>query len=58
LVRHARRQVKHLELSGEIPDEMVDPREVIDEVVRQTIIGWKQKPAKSDWLVWFYPITW
>jgi hypothetical protein len=37
---------------------MVDPREVIDEVVRQTIIGWKQKPAKSDWLVWFYPITW
>ena len=56
LVRHARRHVRHLELNGEAPINTVDPREVVDEVVRQVMNGWREKPANSDWLVWFYQL--
>jgi ribosome-associated translation inhibitor RaiA len=56
LVRHAQRQVKHLELSKDISTGALDPREVIDVVVRQTMNGWSQKPAHVDWLVWFYQL--
>ena len=56
LVRHARRQVRHLELSEDTFVGAIDPREVVDEVVRSTMNGWAQKPARIDWLVWFYQL--
>jgi RNA polymerase sigma factor (sigma-70 family) len=56
LVRHARRHVRHLELAGESPVDLIDPREVVDEIVRRVMNGWREKPVNSDWLVWFYEL--
>ncbi len=57
LLRHVRRSVLDTESSGDAPGGEIDPRRVVDEVVRQTMTGWRGKPGKPDWLAWLYQLT-
>lgn len=57
LLRHARRHVRHDELCGEIPVGAIDPRGVVDEVVRRLMREWPRKPGTLNWLVWCFRLV-
>ncbi len=54
LLRHARRDVQHDELAGDIPKGALDPKDLVDEAARQAEAKPGQKPREMSWLVWFY----
>lgn len=54
MLEHVRRHVRHDEWSGELPPHAVDPRGVVDEVVRKILRDWQRKPKDIGWLVWFF----
>jgi RNA polymerase sigma factor (sigma-70 family) len=54
LLRHARRHIRHDELVGDIPRNSLDPRDVVDEVVRQAMAKSAERPRRMNAVVWFY----
>jgi ribosomal subunit interface protein len=56
LVSHTHRHLRHLEQSEEIPAGAIDARDIVDEVVREVMTGWRQRPQNFDWQVWFYQL--
>lgn len=56
LIRHARRAVRLAELSGDAPDGTIDPRGIVDDVVRKVMTGWWFKPERSDWTIWLHQL--
>jgi len=54
LLGHARRDIRHDELTGDLPLHALDAREIIDEVARQAETKASRKPPRMSWLVWFY----
>lgn len=54
LLYHARRHIRHEELTGEIPAGALDARDIVDEVARQAEAKASRKPKKVHWLVWLF----
>lgn len=54
LLQHARRHIRHDELTGDIAAGALDPRDIVDEVVRQTEANVSRKPNNLSWLVWLF----
>src|SRR5205814_1379972 len=54
LLWHARRHLRHDELSGDIPEGALDADDIVDDVVLQSEAQAQRKPGKMDWLVWIY----
>jgi RNA polymerase sigma factor (sigma-70 family) len=54
LLQHARRHIRHDESAGDLPQNAVDPTEIVDEVVRQAESGVPPKPRRMHWLPWLY----
>ncbi|RME93218.1 MAG: sigma-70 family RNA polymerase sigma factor [Verrucomicrobia bacterium] len=57
LLRFVRRQLWHDVSSGEIPAGAIDPRAVVDEVVRQALANPQRKPADQSYLLWLYALA-
>jgi ribosomal subunit interface protein len=57
LLRHVRRLLRYRELRGELPLGAIDPREVIDEVVRQALAAPSDKPDRESYRVWLYDLV-
>jgi ribosomal subunit interface protein len=49
LLHHARRDIRHDELTGAL-----DPRDIVDEVVRQAEANDNRKPESVSWRVWLF----
>jgi ribosomal subunit interface protein len=54
LLRHARRDIRHDELAGDIPANVLDAREIVDEVARRAMTKAAERPKGVGWMVWFY----
>jgi RNA polymerase sigma factor (sigma-70 family) len=54
LLHHARRDIRHDELTGDLPTGALDPRDVVDEVARQAEASADRKPDRVSWRVWIY----
>src|SRR5947209_8017524 len=54
LVYHARRHLRHWELAEEIPRGALDPRDIVDEVVRQAETQASRKPKRMNGRVWLF----
>jgi RNA polymerase sigma factor (sigma-70 family) len=54
LVYHARRHLRHWELAEEIPRGALDPRDIVDEVVRQAEIQASRGPKRMHGRVWLF----
>jgi len=54
LLHHARRDIRHDELMGDLPTGALDPRDVVDEVARQAEASANRKPERVSWRVWIY----
>jgi RNA polymerase sigma factor (sigma-70 family) len=56
LLRHARRHIRNDELVGEIPRNSLDPRDIVDEVVRRAMAKFAERPKRMNAVVWFYQL--
>jgi RNA polymerase sigma factor (sigma-70 family) len=56
LLRHARRHIRQEELAGEIPRNSLDPRDVVDEVVRRSMAKSADRPQRMNAVVWLYQL--
>lgn len=54
LLHHARRHIRHEELTGDLPVGALDARDIVDEVARQAEANPRRKPKKMSWLVWLF----
>jgi len=54
LFHHARRDIRHDELTGNLPTGALDPRDIVDEVARQAEANANRKPEKVSWRVWIF----
>jgi RNA polymerase sigma factor (sigma-70 family) len=54
LLHHARRHIRHFELTEEIPSRALDARDIVDEAARQAEAKTREKPGTMSWLVWIY----
>jgi RNA polymerase sigma factor (sigma-70 family) len=54
LLRHARRHIRHDELAGDIPKKALDPRDIVDEVVRRALAKSAEGPRRMNTVVWLY----
>jgi RNA polymerase sigma factor (sigma-70 family) len=54
LLHHARRDIRHDELTSDLPAGAIDPRDVVDEVARQAEASANRKPDRVSWRVWIY----
>ena len=54
LLYHARRHIRHEEMTGDIPAGALDARDIVDEVARQAETNVSRKPKKVSWLVWLF----
>jgi RNA polymerase sigma factor (sigma-70 family) len=54
LLRHARRHIRHDELAGDIPKKALDPRDIVDEVVRRAMAKSADRPQRMSAIVWLY----
>jgi ribosomal subunit interface protein len=54
LLHHARRDIRHDELTGDLPMGAIDPRDIVDEVARQAEKNPERKPANVSWRVWIF----
>jgi RNA polymerase sigma factor (sigma-70 family) len=54
LLHHARRDIRHDELTGDLPTGALDPRDVVDEVARQAEASANRKLDRVNWRVWIY----
>ena len=54
LLRHARRHIRHEEMTGDIPAGALNARDIVDEVARQAEANVRRKPKKMSWLVWLF----
>jgi ribosomal subunit interface protein len=57
LLRYVRRQLWHDITAGEIPRDAMDPRAVVDEVARRALAEPRKKPARMEYLLWFYVLA-
>jgi RNA polymerase sigma factor (sigma-70 family) len=53
-LRHARRHIGHDELAGDIPKNALDPRDIVDEVVRRALAKAAECLDRMNALVWLY----
>jgi RNA polymerase sigma factor (sigma-70 family) len=54
LLRYVRRHLWHEVTLGELPQAVIDPRAVVDEVARRALVAPERKPAKVGFLLWLY----
>ncbi len=54
MVGHARRDIRHHELTGEIHPRALDAKDIVDEAAHQAEAKALRKPRQMSWLVWFY----
>jgi ribosomal subunit interface protein len=54
LLHHARRHLRHDEGAGEITQNAIDAREVVDEVQKRAVAKASEGPKGMNWMVWFY----
>lgn len=54
LLRHARRDIRYEELSGGIPPNALDAREIVDEAARRAIANAAKRPRDMRWMTWLY----
>ena len=54
LLNHVRRHIEHYESAGELPEGAVDPRDIVDEVVRQAEEKAGERPPTMSWLLWMF----
>jgi RNA polymerase sigma factor (sigma-70 family) len=57
LLRHARRHILQDELAGEIPRGALDPKDIVDEVVRKAMAKVDEGPKGMSWVSWFYHLV-
>jgi RNA polymerase sigma factor (sigma-70 family) len=53
-LRHVRRHILHDELAGDLPKDAVNPRDVLNEVLRRAEAKGNKEPKRGSWLTWFY----
>jgi RNA polymerase sigma factor (sigma-70 family) len=54
LLRYVRRQLWHAITAGDVPRDAIDPRGVVNEVARRALAAPQKKPARMEFLLWFY----
>jgi ribosomal subunit interface protein len=54
LLHHARRDIRHDEMTADLPTGALDSRDVVDEVARHAEASANRKPDRMSWRVWIY----
>ena len=55
-LRHVRRHILHDERAGDLPKDVVNPRDVLNEVARRAEANADKGPKRGSWLTWFYQL--
>lgn len=55
-LRHVRRHILQDEAAGDLPKDVVNPRDVLSEVARRAESKADEGPKRGSWLGWFYQL--